>query len=240
MAGASSPRPADKASGAPDTVPAPRSRVIFLGPPGAGKGTQALRLAAYLTVPKISTGDMLRESIAQGTPVGQQIAPLMERGELVPDELLIQMVTERLTQEDCRNGFILDGFPRTLPQAEGFEHMARGDRTWEVVVLDFEVPREELLKRLSGRRWCPSCQSTFHVFNNPPKKAGVCDKCGAALIQREDDKEAVVAHRLEEYDERTRPLLDYYRTRAMFHRIDGFRPVETVFAQLKDIVEGRA
>jgi adenylate kinase len=242
VAAASSHRPVTRPSGgaAPDAVPAPRSRVIFLGPPGAGKGTQAARLAGYLKVPKISTGDMLREAIAQGTPVGRQIAPLMERGELVPDALLIEIVKERLAQADCAHGFILDGFPRTLPQAEGFEHMARGDRTWEVVVLDFEVPREELLKRLSGRRWCPTCQATFHIHNNPPRKAGICDKCGDALIQREDDKEAVVAHRLEEYDERTRPLIAYYDGRSLFHRIDGFRPVETVFTELCDIVDGKA
>jgi adenylate kinase len=241
VAGASSQRTAAKTDGpAPDAVPSPRSRILFLGPPGAGKGTQALRLATWLKVPKISTGDMLRESIAQGTPVGQRIAPLMERGELVPDDLLIAMVTERLSQSDCKDGFILDGFPRTLPQAEGFEHMARGDRTWEVLVLDFEVPRAELLRRLSGRRWCPNCQATFHVHNNPPKQDGICDKCGTQLIQREDDKEAVVAHRLEEYDERTRPLIDYYKKRAMFHRIDGFRPVDTVFTELQNIIEGKA
>ena len=241
MAAGSSPRAAAERGGAsPDAVPSPRSRILFLGPPGAGKGTQAARLAGWLEVPKISTGDMLRESIAQGTPVGKRIAPLMERGELVPDDLLIAMVQERLAQPDCQKGFLLDGFPRTLPQAEGFEHMARGDRTWEVLVLDFEVPRAELLKRLSGRRWCPSCQATFHVHNNPPRKDGICDKCGTRLIQREDDKEAVVAHRLEEYDERTRPLIEYYRKRAVFHRIDGFRPVETVFAELRSIVEGKA
>jgi adenylate kinase len=240
VAGASSQRAAEKPDGVTHAVPQPRSRVLFLGPPGAGKGTQAARLAGWLKVPKISTGDMLRESIALGTPVGKRIAPLMERGELVPDDLLIAMVTERLTQADCQNGFILDGFPRTLPQAEGFEHMARGDRTWEVLVLDFEVPRSELLKRLSGRRWCPHCQATFHVHNNPPKQDSLCDKCGTHLIQREDDKEAVVAHRLEEYDERTKPLIDYYRKRAMFHRIDGFRPVETVFTELQNIIEGKA
>jgi adenylate kinase len=242
VAAAPSHRPSPHPGGgvAPDAVPAARSRVIFLGPPGAGKGTQAGRLAAYLKVPKISTGDMLREAIAQGTPVGQRIAPVMERGELVSDDLLIDIVNERLTQPDCAKGFILDGFPRTLPQAEGFEHMTRGDRTWEVVVLDFEVPREELVKRLSGRRWCPQCQATFHVHNNPPQKDGVCDKCGSSLIQREDDKEAVVAHRLEEYDERTRPLIAYYDGRSLFHRIDGFRPVETVFAELRGIVDGKA
>jgi adenylate kinase len=218
----------------------PGPRVIFLGPPGAGKGTQAARLAAYLRVPRISTGDMLREAIAARTPLGQKAGPIMERGGLVPDELLIGIIQERLIASDCARGYILDGFPRTLPQAEGFEHMTRGDATANVIVFNVDVPRAELLRRLSGRRWCPSCQSTYHVDNNPPKDDCRCDRDGTTLIQREDDKETAVARRLAEYDASTAPLIDYYRRRSRFHDIDGYRPVEAVFAELKAIMQGQA
>jgi len=227
--------------GGVDTPPRPEPRrVIFLGPPGAGKGTQAARLAAYLRVPRISTGDMLREAIAARTPLGQKVGPIMEKGGLVPDELLIGIIQERLLQEDCAHGYILDGFPRTLPQAEGFEGMRRGDATANVIVFNVDVPREELLRRLSGRRWCPSCQATYHVDNNPPKKDMRCDREGGQLIQREDDKETAVARRLAEYDASTAPLIDYYRRRSRFYDIDGYRPVEAVFGELKEIMEGQA
>ena len=216
--------------------PALGTRVIFLGPPGAGKGTQAGRLAGHLRIPKVSTGDMLREAIAVGTPLGRVAGPLMEKGGLVPDDLLIDMMEERLDKPDAARGYILDGFPRTLRQAEGFEYMKRGDVTALVYVFNVEVPREELLKRLSGRRWCPHCQSTYHVQNNPPKDDSLCDKDRTLLIQREDDKETAVARRLAEYDERTAPLIDYYRGRSRFHTVDGYRPPDAVFAELKTIV----
>jgi adenylate kinase len=215
-----------------------RQRVIFLGPPGAGKGTQAARLAAHLNVPRISTGDILREAIAAGTPLGRQAGPIMEKGGLVPDSLLIGLIEERLEGQDCARGYILDGFPRTLPQAEGFEGMCCGDAVAQVFVFNVEVPREELLRRLSGRRWCPTCQSTYHVDNNPPKNDLLCDREGARLIQREDDKETAVARRLEEYDARTAPLVEYYKRRSRFHDIDGYRPVESVFGELKAIMAG--
>ncbi len=216
------------------------ARVIFLGPPGAGKGTQAGLVARHFRVPKISTGDMLREAIAQKTPLGLQAGPLMEQGRLVPDPLLIGIVEDRLSQPDCGPGFVLDGFPRTLAQAEGFGTMAGGRHAGGLVVLNVEVPREELLRRLSGRRWCPDCQATFHVHNDPPKQQGICDRCGASLIQREDDKETAVARRLQEYDERTAPLIGYYgqRDAQAFHTVDGHRPVEVVFGELRGIVEG--
>jgi adenylate kinase len=216
---------------------AAHSRVIFLGPPGAGKGTQAARLAAYLAVPRISTGDMLREAIAQVTPLGRQVGPIMEKGGLVPDQLLIGIINERIAQRDCACGYILDGFPRTLRQAEGFESMAHVSGAVDFVIFNVEVPREELLRRLSGRRWCPTCQSTYHVDNNPPKQDTLCDREGTPLIQREDDKEVAVARRLAEYDERTAPLIDYYRPRACFHVVNGYRPVETVFGELRTILE---
>jgi adenylate kinase len=216
------------------------ARIIFLGPPGAGKGTQAARLASYLKVPRISTGDMLRDAIAEGTPLGQQVGPIMDKGGLVPDHLLNKIIEERLRDEDCAAGYVLDGYPRTRGQAEGFERMSQGDATETVFVFDVEVPRDELLRRLSGRRWCPTCQATYHVYNNPPKDDSLCDRDGTRLIQREDDKESAVARRLAEYDERTAPLIEYYRGRARFHRIDGYRPVDTVFSHLKGLVEGRS
>jgi len=224
----------------PEVRPAPRLRVIFLGPPGAGKGTQAARLAAWGKVPRVSTGDMLREAIAAGTDLGRQVGPLMEKGSLVPDELLIGIIQERLLGKDCRNGYILDGFPRTLRQAQGFETMVGGDLTEEMLVFDVEVPRSELLRRLSGRRWCPTCQSTYHVDNKPPRADMLCDREGAQLIQREDDKEVAVARRLAEYDERTAPLIDYYRGRSRFFRVNGYRPPDAVFQELTRIAEGRA
>jgi adenylate kinase len=215
------------------------ARVIFLGPPGAGKGTQAARLAEHLGVPRVSTGDMLREAIAEGTAVGEEAAPLMDEGHLVPDDLLITLIRERIGRDDCARGFVLDGFPRTVPQAKGLAEMDRGGGTgW--TVLEIDVPRDELLRRLSGRRWCPRCQATYHLVNKPPRKDGVCDRDGIALVQREDDKEEVVAQRLREYDELTAPLIDYYRARGDVIVVDGFRPVAEVFADLRGAVEVRA
>lgn len=184
--------------------PALPRRVIFLGPPGAGKGTQAEKLAQLMSVPRISTGDMLREAVTADTQVGRTAAPYLERGELVPDDLLLEMIRERISHPDCARGYILDGFPRTLPQAEGLEKLTAG--TADAVVLNMEVPREELLRRLSGRG-------------------------------RNDDKAAAVARRLAEYDQRTEPLIDFYHTRARYHRVDGNRPMDEVSRELKDFVE---
>lgn len=220
-------------------APGAAVRVIFLGPPGAGKGTQAARLAAHLGVPKVGTGEMLRAAIAKKTSLGRQVHPFVEVGSLVPDPLLVALVRERIAEPDSGRGFVLDGFPRTLPQARGLEEMTGGDsRAW--VVFDFEVPRPVLMARLSGRRWCPSCQATFHLVNDPPRRDGVCDACGTSLVQREDDRESVVAHRLQEYDERTFPLIEHYRTRARMVPVDGDRPMDVVFRDLLDAVEVRA
>jgi len=206
--------------------------VIFVGSPGAGKGTQAAKLAEYLGVPRISTGDMLREAIASGTPLGKQAQPLMGRGNLVPDDLLIALVRERTTREDCARGFVLDGFPRTVRQAEGLAQMSDGEVS-DWTVFSVEVPREELLRRLSGRRWCPRCQATYHLTSDQPKMDGVCDNDGEPLVQRDDDREEVVARRLQQYAARTEPLIGYYRERADMVEIDGNRPMEAVFADLK-------
>jgi adenylate kinase len=211
-------------------------RVIFLGPPGAGKGTQAARLAAHLGVPKISTGEMLRTAIAKDTPLGREAGPLIDKGSLVPDHLLVALIAERTAERDCKPGFVLDGFPRTLPQATGLERMPGGDPRG-FLVFDFEVPRPELLLRLSGRRWCPTCQATYHVINQPPRREGICDVCGSHLVQRHDDMEAVVEKRLQEYDERTFPLIEYYRARTRMVPIDGHRGQEVVFQDLLSAVE---
>jgi adenylate kinase len=182
---------------------------------------------------------MLRETVAKGTPVGRRVQPLMEKGDLVPDELLVTIIRERLAEPDCRGGFILDGFPRTRMQAGALGEMMGGPGL-EWVIFDFDVPRDELMRRLSGRRWCPTCQATYHVHNSPPRREGACDVDGTALVEREDDKEAVVAHRLQEYDERTAPLRDYYRQRGGLIPIDGYRPMDTVFADLCAAVGVRA
>jgi adenylate kinase len=228
------------ADASPLSDPERARHVVLLGPPGAGKGTQAARLANQMGVPRISTGDMLREAIAAKTPLGRQAGPLMERGQLVPDELLMEIVRERLGQPDCANGFILDGFPRTVRQAEGFTQMNDGIRDSRLLVFNVEVPREELLRRLSGRRWCPTCQSTYHVDNRPPQNDALCDRDGTKLIQREDDKELAVSRRLAEYDKQTAPLIDYYRSRSRLYNVDGHRPVDVVFGRMVEILEGRA
>jgi adenylate kinase len=207
-------------------------RVIFVGSPGAGKGTQAAKLAEHLGVPRISSGDMLRDAIASETPLGKAAEPLMGEGTLVPDDLLIALVRERIEQPDCARGFVLDGFPRTVRQAEGLAEMSRG-KVSDWTVFSVLVPREELLRRLSGRRWCPRCQATYHVTSNPPKVEGVCDRDGTSLVQRRDDREEVVARRLGEYEKQTAPLIDYYRERADLIEIDGNRPMEAVFADLR-------
>jgi len=161
----------------------------------------------------------------------------MERGQLVPDDLLIAMIRERVSRADCVNGYILDGFPRTLPQAFGLEDIAGREAEDRFFVFDVEVPREELVRRLSGRRWCPKCQSTYHVNSNPPTRAGLCDRCSTPLVQREDDHEAVVAQRLREYDELTFPLIEYYRARTRMLAVDGHRPQGVVFQDLLQAVE---
>jgi adenylate kinase len=197
------------------------TRVIFLGAPGAGKGTQARRLAAESGVPQVATGDMLREAVAGGTPLGREAKRYMESGALVPDEVVIGLVDERLAQPDARPGYVLDGFPRTVAQAEALDALLRRRGQELDRVIFFDVSRGELVRRLTGRRICRQCGTAFHLVSAPPRAAGRCDQCGGELYQREDDAEATVARRLDVYATQTAPLLDYYKNRGLLVRVAG-------------------
>jgi adenylate kinase len=207
-------------------------RLLLLGSPGAGKGTQADLIARKFGVPHIATGDMFRAAKAAGTPMGLLAKQYMEKGDLVPDDVTIGLVRERLTQPDTARGYILDGFPRTPAQAAALDALLGelGQRLDAVVKLT--VPREELLRRLTGRRVCPNCNANYHMVFGPPKNDSVCDRCGCALIQREDDSEATVAHRLDVYHEQTRPLIAFYEKKGLLHRVDGTQPVAAVNAAI--------
>ena len=189
-------------------------RLVLLGPPGAGKGTQAEKLSAHLGVPRISTGDILRHNVAENTDLGKQAKAFMDSGQLVPDELVIKMVERRLKEPDAKRGFILDGFPRTIAQAEALATLTK----LEAVVSLFLEP-EELIKRNTGRRVCPKDDTVYHIWMNPPKKPGICDKCGTPLIVRADDREDVVRTRIETYERQTAPLIKYYRDRGMLREV---------------------
>ncbi len=211
-------------------------RVVFLGPPGAGKGTQGRALAREWGVPHVATGDMLREAVAAGTPLGRQARERMDRGALVPDDVMVGLVGERLGQPDAQRGFILDGFPRTLAQAEALERILKDvDRPLDRAVY-FDVPEPELVRRLTGRRVCGSCQATYHLDSAPPRQPDVCDRCGGRLWQREDDSEATVRTRLRVYAEQTAPLLDYYRARGLLATVRGEGPIEEVRAAVRQAV----
>jgi adenylate kinase len=209
-------------------------RVIFLGPPGAGKGTQAARLAQELGVPHVATGDMLREAAQNGTRLGLEAKRFMDRGALVPDEVVIGLVEDRLGQADAARGWVLDGFPRTAPQAEALDASLRRRGQEVDRVIFFRVSNAELLRRLTGRRVCRNCGAVFHLAFNPPAQAGRCDRCGGQLYQREDDAESAVVHRLEVYHTRTEPLLDYYRQRRSLTEVSGEGPVEQVAASIRE------
>ena len=213
------------------------SRVIFLGAPGAGKGTQARRLAAGSGVPQVATGDMLREAAAAGTPLGREAKRFMDQGVLVPDEVVIGLVDERLSRPDAGKGYVLDGFPRTVAQAEALDALLRrlGQDLDRVVF--FDVSRDELLRRLTGRRVCRQCGTAFHLVSAPPKAAGRCDQCGGELYQRDDDAEATVGRRLDVYQTQTAPLLDYYRKRGLLVRVAGEGPVDQVAAAIQKAVK---
>lgn len=213
-------------------------RVAFLGPPGAGKGTQARELAREWGVPHVATGDMLRDAAAAGTPLGREAKGYMDKGALVPDDVIIRMIAERLRRPDARRGFLLDGFPRTIAQAEGLEHLLKDLGQPLERVVYFDVSEPELLRRLTGRRVCRACQTAFHLVSAPPTKAGVCDRCGGQLYQREDDSEATVRHRLGVYARQTAPLLDWYRGRGLLVSVPGEGPIETIRGAIRGAAAG--
>ena len=209
-------------------------RLLFLGPPGAGKGTQARELAREWGVPHVATGDMLREAMAAGTPLGREAKQYYDKGDLVPDGIILRMVAERFRQADAATGFILDGFPRTIAQADGLGAMLEGLGQKLDAVLYFDVSQPELVRRLTGRRLCRQCQTPYHLVSAPPRTAGVCDKCGGELYQRPDDAETTVLNRLEVYERQTAPLLDYYRGRGLLRTVSGEGAVEGIRQHLRD------
>ena len=210
--------------------------LIFLGPPGAGKGTQAKLLLAAYGIPQISTGDILRQAIKAGTPLGKQAKPLMDAGQLVPDELVIGIVDERIREPDCVKGFLLDGFPRTVPQAEALEAtLARHGQKIDRVIF-FDVNLKAIEERITGRRTCPKDGAVYHVQKNPPKTAGVCDACGTALITRPDDDPVKVQKRMQEYESMTVTLKPFYEQRRLLSHVDGMGSTEQVFASIKGLI----
>lgn len=209
--------------------------LILLGPPGAGKGTQAKRLAG-MGLPQISTGDILRAAIREGTELGKKAKPLMEAGQLVPDDLVVGIVEHRLRAPDCSRGFVLDGFPRTIPQADALSvALASSGRKIDRVI-SLEVPDQEIVDRMAGRRSCPSDGSVFHVLQSPPKKEGVCDVCGTPLIQRSDDEPQTVQKRLTAYGQQTAPLKEYYEKEGILYRVNGLASTDQVFADILKLI----
>ncbi len=203
-------------------------RIVLVGPPGAGKGTQAQLLASHLSIPKISTGDLFRENVQQGTELGLQAKSYMDTGDLVPDEITVGMVRARLADDDAQDGFLLDGFPRTVPQAEALKKiLAELDQKLDVV-LELVVDDEDVVQRLSGRRTCRRCEHVWHVSFDPPSREGVCDHCGGELFQRDDDREETIRHRLEVYQEQTAPLIAFYADEGILVGVDATGTVEDV------------
>ncbi len=210
-------------------------RLIFLGAPGTGKGTQAGAIADKYNIPQIATGDILRRAVKEGTELGQKAKVIMDRGELVPDQIILDLIKSRLTEPDCENGYILDGFPRTLEQAEGLDQLMDGDAVDAVIY--FEMPQDTIIERVTGRRVCVSCGKTFNMINNPPPEDNVCPRCGGDIIQRDDDKEETVRKRLVVYEEKTAPLVTYYRERGRLLTIDASGAVDAVRKEIETKVE---
>jgi adenylate kinase len=213
-------------------------RVVLLGAPGAGKGTQAKMLIDKFKIPQISTGDILRKAVADGTPLGKEAKAIMESGGLVSDKIVLGLVEERLKQPDTKNGFILDGFPRNTAQAEALDRLLTGVNMPLTVALTVDVEKGELMKRLTGRRTCKSCQQMYNIYFSPPKKEGVCDKCGGALFQRDDDKEETIKKRLDVYDTQTAPLIDYYKKKNIMKTVTGVGSIDDIFKKVVAALEG--
>ncbi len=211
-------------------------KIIMLGAPGAGKGTQAKQIAGKYSIPHISTGDIFRANIKNGTELGKKAKEYMDQGLLVPDELTCDLVVDRIGQDDCKNGFVLDGFPRTIPQAEALTDALNKLGESMDFAIDVDVPDENIVKRMSGRRACLDCGATYHIVSIPPKKEGVCDVCGSELVLRDDDKPETVQKRLDVYHEQTQPLIDYYKKQGILKSVDGTQAMEDVFANIVEIL----
>lgn len=211
-------------------------KIIMLGAPGAGKGTQAKMIADRYSVPHISTGDIFRANIKNNTELGQEAKKYMDQGLLVPDELTVKILLDRVAAEDCRNGYVLDGFPRTIPQAEVLNHALTEMGEKVDYAIDVDVPDENIINRMSGRRACLSCGATYHIVHIPPKTEGVCDRCGSELILRDDDKAETVKNRLHVYHEQTQPLIDYYTEKGVLRTVDGTKDMKDVFEEIVNIL----
>jgi adenylate kinase len=212
-------------------------KIVMLGAPGAGKGTQASMIAENFGIPHISTGDIFRANIKNGTELGKEAKAYMDKGELVPDELTVRLLLDRVAQDDCKDGYVLDGFPRTIPQAEVLEKELEktGDKIDKAVNVD--VPDENIVRRMSGRRACLKCGATYHIVHIPPKKEGICDVCGSELVLRDDDKEETVKNRLDVYHKQTSPLIDFYSKRNVLETVDGTKDSKEVFEDIKKILK---
>jgi len=211
-------------------------KIIMLGAPGAGKGTQAKMIAEKYSIPHVSTGDIFRANIKNGTDLGKEAKSYMDKGELVPDELTVRILLDRVAQEDCKNGYVLDGFPRTIPQAKVLESELNKQGTDVDFAINVDVPDENIIKRMSGRRACVTCGATYHIEHVPPKTEGICDKCGSELILRDDDKEETVKNRLNVYHEQTQPLIDFYAAKNVLKNVDGTVDMMDVFKAITDIL----
>ena len=211
---------------------APKARVVLLGPPGAGKGTQAKLLEQKFSACQISTGDILRKAVAERTPLGKEAAEYINRGALVPDDVIVNLVAERLKEKDCESGFILDGFPRTIPQATSLDAILKQTGISLTAVLSIRVPHQVIIQRLAGRRTCRNCGALAHVTFTPQKKEGMCDRCGGELYQRDDDREETIANRLKVYEDQTAPLADYYREQGVLREIDGVGGIDDIGARV--------
>ena len=215
-------------------------KIIMLGAPGAGKGSQASRIAKEYQLPHISTGDIFRANLKEETELGKRAKSFMDKGELVPDDITIAMLLDRIHKKDCKNGYILDGFPRTIPQAEALKEALAKKNEKIDLALDVEASDELIIKRMAGRRTCPACGAIYHIVTLPPKTEGICDRCGADLIQRKDDNEETVKNRLKIYHEVTEPLISYYKKEGILEEIDGAEELDKVFEKVKRIIHERS